>query len=71
MSDHYFITLCDVYSHTKRNEIFCKAGERVKQVVIHGDVILVENKKGNRFPVHSKKLTIEKPVSEKPQKEKI
>lgn len=56
---------CDIYSNFKKL-LYAKAGTRVKLISDCGNVLIVEDEKGFRFPVESKDVTkIIEPIKSK------
>lgn len=48
----------DIYSNGKGRQPYGQAGDLVELLADHGEVFIVENKKGVRFPVSKSKCVI-------------
>lgn len=46
----------DIKSSMNSNKVYGKKGDRVQVVKEHGDVAIVEDSKGNRFPINVKAI---------------
>lgn len=46
----------DKYSYGKDKTLYGKAGEKVTQIADHGNVLIVENKKKQRFSVNKDEI---------------
>jgi len=46
------------FYHNKVNIIYGQRGEKVKEISRSEHVVIVEDKKGERFPVHDKQLIL-------------
>jgi hypothetical protein len=60
----------DIYSHVKKGFLYGSRGEQVTIVAIHGEVMIVENLKGNRYSVRQEKLS-DTPVDEEGKPELV
>lgn len=56
MPEEHLTLLCDVYAYAKPDIIWGRKGEKVIQVALYDQMVIVENSNGVQFPVHSKKL---------------
>jgi hypothetical protein len=79
--------LTPITSFTRRDTQWLSAGESVKLIATHGHVLIVENERGGRFPVHESKVgeyvavedepvatpkfTKREPITNRPAKRKV
>lgn len=50
--------VASVFRKDSQKNVYARAGDIVTEVAEHGDMLIVENQKGFRFPIKSTNLTI-------------
>lgn len=51
----YYLSKIEIYSNFNR-KLYCKKGTKLKEIARHGEVIIVQEEKGEPFPVHQSKI---------------